>query len=122
MVGTSLVVQCLRLQAFNARGPGLIPSQGTRSCKPQPRVHMLQLKISWAATDTWCSQINTHFFNLFKEKRGDSFCSDLALSHLTLPLQHAGKENFERLEAEPDSARDSWASAPDLQRMAFQRG
>ena len=35
--GTSLVVQWLRLQAPNARGPSSIPSQGTRS-------HMLQLR------------------------------------------------------------------------------
>ena len=36
-VGTSLVVQWLRLRIPNAGGPGLIPGQGTRS-------HMLQLK------------------------------------------------------------------------------
>ena len=33
-VGTSLVVQWLRLRAPNAGGPGLIPDQGTRSHMP----------------------------------------------------------------------------------------
>ena len=33
--GTSPVVQWLRLCAPNARGPGLIPGQGTRSHVPQ---------------------------------------------------------------------------------------
>ena len=37
-VRTSLVVQWLRLLAFNARGPGLIPGQGTRSHMPQQRL------------------------------------------------------------------------------------
>ena len=31
LTGTSLVAQWLRLRAPNARGPGLIPGQGTRS-------------------------------------------------------------------------------------------
>ena len=44
IVGTSLVVQWLRLRAPNARGPGSIPGQGTRS-------HMPQLKIPRAATE-----------------------------------------------------------------------
>ena len=35
--GTSLVVQCLRLCAPRAGGPGLIPGQGTRSLMPQLR-------------------------------------------------------------------------------------
>ncbi|TEA33197.1 hypothetical protein DBR06_SOUSAS8010046, partial [Sousa chinensis] len=42
--GTSLVVQWLRLCAPNARGPGSIPGQGTRT-------HMPQLKILHAATE-----------------------------------------------------------------------
>ena len=37
MLGTSLLVQWLRLSAPNAGGPGSIPGQGTRS-------HMLQLR------------------------------------------------------------------------------
>jgi len=37
IAGTSLVVQWLRFHVPNARGPGLIPGQGTIS-------HMLQLK------------------------------------------------------------------------------
>ena len=41
-LGTSLVVQWLRLRAPNAGGAGLIPGQGTRC-------HMLQLKIPNAA-------------------------------------------------------------------------
>jgi len=36
-MGTSLVVQCLRLHAPNARGPGSILGQGTRSHMPQLR-------------------------------------------------------------------------------------
>ena len=35
-LGTSLVVQWLRLPALNAGGPGLIPGQGTRCRMPQP--------------------------------------------------------------------------------------
>ena len=42
--GSSLVVQWLRLGAPNARGPGLIPGQGTRYSMLQVRAHMLQLK------------------------------------------------------------------------------
>ena len=34
-LGTSLVVQWLRLQAPNAGGPGSITSQGTRSHRPK---------------------------------------------------------------------------------------
>ena len=48
VLGTSLVVQWLRLCTPNAAG--LIPGQGTRSHKLQLRVHMLQLKIPHAAT------------------------------------------------------------------------
>ena len=58
--GISLVVQWLRLCTPNAGGPGLIPGQGTRSHMLQLRVHMLQLKILYAATKTWCSQINIY--------------------------------------------------------------
>ena len=49
-VGPSLVVQCLRLCSSKAGGRGSIPGQGTRSHMPQPRVHLLQLKIPHAAT------------------------------------------------------------------------
>ena len=49
--GTSLVVQRLRHRLSKCRVLGSIPGQGTRS-------HMLQLKISHAATQTWCSQIS----------------------------------------------------------------
>ena len=43
-IGTSLVVQWLRLLAPNAQGLGSIPGQGTRSHMLQLRVHLLQLK------------------------------------------------------------------------------
>ena len=49
-LGTSLVVQWLRLSAPNAGSPGSIPGQGTRSHMPQLRVHMPQLKVPHAAT------------------------------------------------------------------------
>ena len=39
------MVQWARLHAPNAGGPGLIPGQGTRSCVPQLRVLMLQLRV-----------------------------------------------------------------------------
>ena len=48
--GTSLVVQQLRLHASKARGPGLIPDQGTRSHVLHLSVHMLQLNILHTAT------------------------------------------------------------------------
>ena len=64
-LGTSLVVQWLRLRAPNAGGPGLSPGQVTKSRMPQLRAHMLQLniphvatKIPRAATKTQRSQIN----------------------------------------------------------------
>ena len=49
-LGTSLVVQWLRLHIPNAGGVGLIPGQGTKS-------HMSQLKNPSATTKTTCSQI-----------------------------------------------------------------
>ena len=71
-MGTSLVVQWLRLHAPNAGGPDSIPGQGTRSHMAQLRVCMPQLKIprattkiphvatkvSRAATKTQSNQIN----------------------------------------------------------------
>ena len=41
---TFLVVQWLRLHAFNAKGLGSIPGQGTRAHMPKLRVHLPQLK------------------------------------------------------------------------------
>ena len=63
-VGTSLVVQWLRLHASTARGPGSIPGWGTGSHMPQLRVLMLQqkLKILSATTETLRSQIYTHIY------------------------------------------------------------
>ena len=43
-LGTSLVVQWLRLCAPNAGGLGLSPGQGTRSHMPQLRVGTLKLR------------------------------------------------------------------------------
>ena len=54
-MGTSLVVQWLRLRAPNAGGPGSILGQGSNN-----RPHMLQLKIPRAATKTLHSQRNTY--------------------------------------------------------------
>ena len=53
---TSLLVQWLRLHSSYAGCVCLIPGQGTRSRKPQLRIHMLQQKIPYAAVNTWCSQ------------------------------------------------------------------
>ena len=62
-VGTSLVVQWLRLHASTSRGPGSIPGWGTGSHTPQLRVLMLQqLRILSATTETLPSQIYTHIY------------------------------------------------------------
>ena len=45
IIGTSLVVQGLRLHAPNAGDLVSIPGRGTRSCIVQLRVHMTQLNI-----------------------------------------------------------------------------
>ena len=55
-LGTSVVVQWLRLYNPCVGSPGLIPGQGTRSHMLQPRVHMLQLKIPHTTTRTGGSQ------------------------------------------------------------------
>ena len=57
-LGTSLIVQWLRLWAPNAGGLGLIPGQRTGSHMLQLRVCILQLKILCAAVKTQHSQIN----------------------------------------------------------------
>ena len=44
-VGTSLLIQWLRLHITKAGGLGLIPGQGTSAHMSQLRIHMLQLKI-----------------------------------------------------------------------------
>ena len=49
IVGASLVIQWLRLHTPNARGPGLMGGQESRS-------HMLQQKIPHATTNTRCRQ------------------------------------------------------------------
>ena len=64
--GTSLVVQCLRLWAANAGGPGSIAGQETNS-------YMQQQKIPHAATKTQGSQINECFFKN-KKKRLERGC------------------------------------------------
>ena len=53
-MGTSLVVQWLRLLAPKCRGP-LIPGQGTGS-------HMPELQILHATVKTQCSQVKTYKF------------------------------------------------------------
>ena len=62
-LGTSLVVQGLRLCAPKAGGPGSIPRQGTRSCLPQlkdlpTKIPHRTPKIPRAATKTRSSQVN----------------------------------------------------------------
>ena len=54
MIGTSVVVQWLRVWAPNAGGPGSILGQGTRS-------HMPQLNVPSASAKTWYSQMNRYF-------------------------------------------------------------
>ena len=44
-VETSLVVQWLRLQAPSPGGPGLLPSQGARSCILKPRPGEVIVKV-----------------------------------------------------------------------------
>ena len=56
ILGTSRVVQCLRLHAPNAGGPGSIPDQGTQSFMLQLRVCVPQLKLPHAATQAQHSQ------------------------------------------------------------------
>ena len=65
MIGTSLVVQQLRLCAPNAGGRGSIPGQGTRSYVPQlkilhaaTKILHTAMKIPRASTKTQRSQIN----------------------------------------------------------------
>ena len=57
-LGTSLVVQWLRLHAPDARGSGLIPGQGTRPHMPQRKISHVATKTPHIATKTQCSQIN----------------------------------------------------------------
>ena len=57
-LGTSPVIQWLRLCVPNAGGLGSIPSGEARSQRSQLGVLMLQLKIPHATTKTWHSQIN----------------------------------------------------------------
>ena len=50
IIGTSLVVQWLRLHTPSEEWPGSVYGQGTRSEVPQLRVHMPQLKMLHATT------------------------------------------------------------------------
>ena len=50
IIGTSLVVQWLRLHTPSEERPGSVYGQGTRSEVPQLRVHMPQLKMLHATT------------------------------------------------------------------------
>ena len=58
VLGTSLVVQWLRLHAPNARGLGSIPGQGTRSRMLQLKILHVATRIQGATTKTQGSQIN----------------------------------------------------------------
>ena len=57
LMENSLVAQRLRLHAPNARGPGSIPGQGTRSHMLQLRVRMWQLKILCDPLDCTCQAL-----------------------------------------------------------------
>ena len=61
-MGTSLVVQWLRLHAPNTGGLGSIPSQGTRFHMLQLKILHVAKKILHAATKTHCSQLNKQIF------------------------------------------------------------
>ena len=65
MMGTSLVIQRLRLHTPNAGGPGSIPSQATRLHMLQLKVLHTTVKIPHTATKTWCSQVSKEI-NFFK--------------------------------------------------------
>ena len=79
--GTSLVVWWLRLCTPNARPPGSIPSQGTRSHMPRWRS-----KIRSPATKTRCSQIN-----IFKKKKGNILdASQWACAYWEMPVLKGG--------------------------------
>jgi len=77
-IGTSLVVQWLRLHAPSAEGPGAISGQGTRSHKLQPGVHTpatkepssCNWKVLHSGAKTWRSQINKEQSMLKKKKPG----------------------------------------------------
>ena len=58
-IGTSLLVQWLKLHAVNEGGPGSTPGQRTRSHLLQLKIRIPQwrLKIPCIATNTWCSHI-----------------------------------------------------------------
>ena len=59
LIGASLVVQWMRPCALNAKEPGSIPDEGTRSHMLQMRLNMLQLKIPHAPRKIedpmWCN-------------------------------------------------------------------
>ena len=67
IIGTSPVVQSLRLWDSNAGGLGSVPGQGTRSHMPQVRVHMLKLKRSCMPQLRQHSQINKEQTNKNQE-------------------------------------------------------
>ena len=67
VLGTSLIVQWLRLRAPNAGSLGLIPGQGTRSHMPQIRVRMSQLNIPNAAT--MIEDLTCHIWGLVQSNK-----------------------------------------------------
>ena len=89
-LGTSPVVQQLRLHTLNARGQGTIPRWGTRSYILQLKsLHVAttkkNLKIPHAATKTWHGQINECINKIFLIKRRGRLpqTSPLSLTHHT---------------------------------------
>ena len=80
-LGTSLVVQWLRLCAPNSGGLGSISGQGTRS-------HTPQLKIQHATTKTWHSQINQYLDLCFLRNLGSFqlLCCQIFFLHCILSL------------------------------------
>jgi len=56
--GTSLVLQWLRLLSVHAWVLNSISGQGAGSHISQLKVHLPQLKVLQAASETWCSRVN----------------------------------------------------------------
>ena len=56
--GTSLVLQWLRLPSVHTWGLNSISGQGAGFHMSQLKVHLPQLKVVQAASETWCSRVN----------------------------------------------------------------
>ena len=65
-----LVIQWLRLHTPNAEGPGINPGQETRSCMPQLRVQILQLKdCTSCMPHLRQAELNKYFVNILIKKK-----------------------------------------------------